>query len=140
MSSEREHLISKNRQSAASAYGSLIDNDDDSENLSNASTEYDPPIQGRTSNTVTMLHFLQDSIGPGILAMPQAFKESGLIAGLFGSIVLGIFYSYSVQMLVLSYRELCRRMKVSSMDFSDVCYYAFKVGPNRFQKFANFSR
>lgn len=47
-----------------------------------------------------IIHLIKSSLGVGILAMPSAFKHSGLLFGIFGTIITGIICSHCVQMLV----------------------------------------
>lgn len=119
-------------------------------------------IKHPTSNTDTLIHFLKANIGTGIylihfytnssneiynqrsfsgiLAMPRAFKNSGLYFGLIGTLALGCICTHSMLLLLGCSRELCRRLQIPSMDFADVTYYAFKTGPYRWQKFSNLAR
>ena len=43
---------------------------------------------------------LKGSLGAGVLAMPMAFKNGGLVFGLVGTIIVGLICTHCVQMLV----------------------------------------
>lgn len=45
-------------------------------------------------------HILKACIGTGVLAMPAAFKNSGLIAGVIGTIFAGFVCTHTVQLIV----------------------------------------
>eukprot|EP00092_Neocalanus_flemingeri_P037295 GFUD01040617.1.p1 GENE.GFUD01040617.1~~GFUD01040617.1.p1 ORF type:complete len:113 (+),score=33.58 GFUD01040617.1:119-457(+) len=55
--------------------------DDDSDLFSDAGE--DVPDH-KISNTDTIIHLLKGNIGPGILALPDAIKNSGLLVGNIG--------------------------------------------------------
>lgn len=59
-----------------------------------------------------MIHLLKGSLGTGILAMPNAFHNSGYIVGAIGTIIIGIICTYCIHMLLRAHYELCRRKKV----------------------------
>lgn len=61
----------------------------------------------------TLIHLLKGSLGTGILAMPNAFFNSGYAVGFVGTIVIGIICTYCIHMLLRSHYELCKRKKVS---------------------------
>lgn len=52
------------------------------------------------SNCQTLIHILKGSLGTGILAMPNAFKNSGLLVGSIGTILIGILCTYCFLILV----------------------------------------
>lgn len=72
--------------------------------------------------------------------MPMAFKHSGLYVGFFSTLVIGFICTHSMLMMVESAHKLCCRLKKPSMDYSELCHYAFKTGPRKFRKFSNFAR
>lgn len=73
-------------------------------------------------------------------AMPDAFKNAGLYVGLFGTLMLGFICTHCMHMLVGCSHELCRRLQVPSMSFSEVCYHAFETGPLGIRKYAHLAR
>lgn len=46
------------------------------------------------------MHLLKSSLGSGILAMPAAFKNAGLIVGALGTMVVGFICTHCVYVLV----------------------------------------
>lgn len=63
-------------------------------------------------NNDTLIHLLKGSLGTGILAMPNAFYNSGYIVGFVGTIIIGVICTYCIHMLLRSHYELCKRKKV----------------------------
>lgn len=106
--------------------------------------QYDPAVHRRvehpTSNVDTMIHLLKGNIGTGILAMPEAFRNSGLYLGLVGTMFLGFVCTHCMHMLVGCSHELCRRVHVPSMNFPEVCYSAFETGPTGLRRYARLAR
>lgn len=87
-----------------------------------------------------LIHLLKGSLGTGVLAMPLAFKNSGLIFGSIGTVVVGIICTHCVFVLVKSSQELCRRLKTPSLDFAETAEAAFSTGPPVLQKFSTAAR
>ena len=61
------------------------------------------------SNCDTIVHLLKGNIGTGILAMPDAIKNSGLLVGNVGLVLMSIVCVHCMHMLVKSAHELQRR-------------------------------
>lgn len=53
-----------------------------------------------TSSLQTMMHILKGNIGTGILAMPSAFKNSGLVVGTLGVPFMGVIAIHCMHQLV----------------------------------------
>lgn len=51
-------------------------------------------------NFDTMIHLLKGNIGTGILAMPDAFRNSGWVVGLVCTALLGAVCTHCMHMLV----------------------------------------
>eukprot|EP00096_Caligus_rogercresseyi_P006470 TRINITY_DN2292_c0_g1_i1.p1 TRINITY_DN2292_c0_g1~~TRINITY_DN2292_c0_g1_i1.p1 ORF type:complete len:488 (-),score=131.43 TRINITY_DN2292_c0_g1_i1:998-2461(-) len=79
------------------------------------------------SNCDTMIHLLKGNIGTGILAIPNALQNSGLIFGVSGLVGMSSVCIYCMHKLVHSSHELCRRLGVNSMSYPEVAGNAFKT-------------
>ncbi|GFG35003.1 hypothetical protein Cfor_01107 [Coptotermes formosanus] len=93
-----------------------------------------------TRDLGALIHLLKGSLGTGVLAMPMAFKNSGIIFGSVGTVIVGIICTHCVYVLVKSSQELCRRQKIPSLDFAETAEAAFKDGPVALQKFSKTAR
>ncbi|XP_047119233.1 proton-coupled amino acid transporter-like protein pathetic isoform X2 [Schistocerca piceifrons] len=106
--------------------------------------DYDPLLQRDlehpTSNLDTMIHLLKGNIGTGILAMPDAFRNAGLVVGTIGTLLMGVICTHCMHMLVKCSHELCRRNQVPSLGFSDVVETSFQTGPQPLRKYSSYAK
>lgn len=72
--------------------------------------------------------------------MPDAFKNAGLLGGLFGTLILGFISTHCMHLILKCSRELCQRLQVSSLTFSMVCYSSFNTGSPGLRKYADHVR
>ncbi|KAL0280160.1 UNVERIFIED_CONTAM: hypothetical protein PYX00_001535 [Menopon gallinae] len=93
-----------------------------------------------TTDCDTLTHLLKASLGTGILAMPDAFKNSGLVVGIFATIFVAFLCTYCAYILVRCAHELYYRTKKTAMSFADVAETAFNAGPRPVQRYAGFAR
>lgn len=104
---------------------------------------YDPHIHRQlahpTTNTETLIHLLKGSLGTGILAMPEAFKNSGLIVGSICTVIIGIICTYCLHILVKAQYELCKRLKVPVLTYPESMKLALQQGPHFLRPFARIS-
>lgn len=87
------------------------------------------------SNCDTIIHLLKGNIGTGILAMPDAIKNSGLLVGTIGLVILSILCVSCMHMLVNCAHTLGVRTRKPHMSYADVAEYAFSTSgpiPRRF--------
>ncbi|KAJ8670666.1 hypothetical protein QAD02_001925 [Eretmocerus hayati] len=105
------------------------------------SAEYDPHKHRNrphpTTNTETLIHLLKGSLGTGILAMPQAFHNSGYITGIVATILIGFLCTYCLHILVKAQYELCKRLRVPILSYPQSMKVAFEQGPSFLRPFAN---
>ncbi|EDW78915.1 uncharacterized protein Dwil_GK11241 [Drosophila willistoni] len=90
-------------------------------------------VEHPTTNAETLFHLLKGSLGTGILAMPNAFKNSGYVTGSIGTIVIGFICTYCIHQLVKAEFELCRRKKMPAMNYPAVAEAALNEGPSCFR-------
>ncbi|XP_050540823.1 proton-coupled amino acid transporter-like protein CG1139 isoform X2 [Daktulosphaira vitifoliae] len=104
----------------------------------NGTPPYDPHahrvLEHPTTNGETLIHLIKGSLGTGILAMPSAFNNSGLLIGSVGTILIGILCTYCLHVLVRSQYILCKRRREPILSYPDSMKYALQDGP-QFLKF-----
>ncbi|KAJ8674702.1 hypothetical protein QAD02_010488 [Eretmocerus hayati] len=89
-----------------------------------------------TSDAGSATHLIKSSLGTGILAMPSAVKNGGLIVGGIGTVLIGILCSHCVHILVKSSHVLCRKMRKPQMTYAETAGAAFECGPEPLRKYA----
>ncbi|XP_066151523.1 proton-coupled amino acid transporter-like protein pathetic isoform X2 [Euwallacea fornicatus] len=105
-----------------------------------ANYEFDPfkarDLEHPVSNMDTLTHLLKASLGTGILSMPAAFKASGLVMGVFSTILVSVICTHCSYILVVCAHELYRRAGKTQMSFAEVAEEACRRGPKWAQPFA----
>ncbi|CAH0629116.1 unnamed protein product [Chrysodeixis includens] len=101
------------------------------------------PFEHRTvehpnSTIGSIVHLLKSCLGSGILAMPAAFKNAGLVAGTIGTLLAGFICTHTVHILVKTSQEVCVDAKKPSLSFAETCGAAFTYGPKRLQPWGDF--
>ncbi|XP_018577492.1 proton-coupled amino acid transporter-like protein pathetic isoform X2 [Anoplophora glabripennis] len=76
-----------------------------------------------------LIHLLKSSLGTGILAIPRAFKNAGLLVGLIGTILIGFICTHTIHILVVASQEMCKKSKIPSLGFAETAEEVFKNGP-----------
>jgi len=100
----------------------IIPSDDESDLLSD---DGENTPDNKISNTDTIIHMLKGNIGTGILAMPDAIKNSGLVVGNIGLVVMATLCIHCMHILVNTSHELCRRTNLPFLTYSDVAETCF---------------
>nr|XP_018900084.1 PREDICTED: proton-coupled amino acid transporter-like protein CG1139 [Bemisia tabaci]XP_018900092.1 PREDICTED: proton-coupled amino acid transporter-like protein CG1139 [Bemisia tabaci]XP_018900100.1 PREDICTED: proton-coupled amino acid transporter-like protein CG1139 [Bemisia tabaci] len=102
--------------------------------------DYDPDKDTGDKNLTTyfetLIHMLKVSLGTGILAMPKAFSNAGYLLGIIGTLAVGALSTYTMQMLVRSEYELCKKRRVPRMTYAQTFEAAFAEGPKTFRPLA----
>ena len=86
------------------------------------------------------IHFDQGSLGTGILAMANAFNDSGFVVGCIGTIVIGLLCTYCIHQLISAEYELCKRKKIASLNYVGVTELALMEGPKFMQRFSKYAK
>nr|CAD7441604.1 unnamed protein product [Timema bartmani] len=87
-----------------------------------------------------LAHLLKCSLGTGILAMPHAFRNAGIVFGFVITVLIGVVCTHCVHILVKSSHILCRRQKIPSLTYAQTAELAFLSGPPSLQRFSSLSR
>ncbi|XP_061706445.1 proton-coupled amino acid transporter-like protein pathetic [Cydia pomonella] len=95
-------------------------------------------LEHPNSTIGSILHLLKACLGSGILAMPAAFKNSGIVAGSIGTLLAGYVCTHTISVLVKISQEVCVDAKKPSMSFSETCAAAFEYGPKKLRPWSNF--
>ncbi|KAK9728126.1 Transmembrane amino acid transporter protein [Popillia japonica] len=110
----------------------------------NEKDDYNPfehrQTEHATSTAGVLTHLMKGSLGTGILAMPNAFKNGGLVFSFVGTIVVGILCTHCVYLLVAASHEICRRSKQPVLGFSETAGAVFEHGPKRIRPWAGTAR
>lgn len=72
--------------------------------------------------------------------MPAAFKNTGLIPGCIGTVLVGVIATHCVHILVSTSREVCKKARVPSLSYTDTCEEVFKHGPKKLRPYSKHIR
>ncbi|XP_065087439.1 proton-coupled amino acid transporter-like protein CG1139 [Ochlerotatus camptorhynchus] len=81
---------------------------------------------------------VKGSLGTGIMAMPLAFKNGGLIFGSIGTVLICTIYAHSVHLLVGTSQKLCKKTQIPVLDYAGTAHKAFDTGPPRIRPLAKY--
>ncbi|KAH8324673.1 hypothetical protein KR074_002731, partial [Drosophila pseudoananassae] len=102
------------------------------------------PFEHRDPNGASsggaLAHLLKSSLGTGILAMPMAFHNAGLVFGMVMTLIVGFLCTHCVHILVNTSHNICRDAKVTSLGFAETAEKVFEYGPKGMRRFANFAK
>ncbi|XP_023940545.2 proton-coupled amino acid transporter-like protein CG1139 [Bicyclus anynana] len=106
--------------------------------------EYDPfqhrNVEHPTSTLGAFFHLLKSSLGSGLLAMPAAFKHTGIIPGFIGTMLVAVIATHCVHILVKTSRDICKECRVGYLSYTDTCVKVFKHGPKQLRAYTEFVR
>lgn len=97
----------------------------------------EPGDRRKTSDFSALAHIVKSSLGSGILAMPNAFKNGGLAFGLVATFIVGYVCTYCVRLLVRSSFVLSERvLSPVGLDFAETAEKAFETGPPAVRRYS----
>uniref|UniRef100_A0A7G3ABM4 Putative amino acid transporter n=1 Tax=Lutzomyia longipalpis TaxID=7200 RepID=A0A7G3ABM4_LUTLO len=116
---------------------------EDGESAPLSSEDYDPHLHRNvphpTSNMETLVHILKGSLGTGILAMPEAFANSGYVSGFINTIIIGALCTYCLHILVRTQYIICKRNRLPILTFPASMQIALEQGPKPLRPYARAS-
>ncbi|XP_037297285.1 proton-coupled amino acid transporter-like protein pathetic isoform X1 [Manduca sexta] len=98
------------------------------------------PSESNTSSFGALAHLLKASLGSGVLAMPLAFKNAGLLVGCIGTVLIGFICGHVIHVLVRTSQQLCVEVKKPALGYAETCDLVFQNGPKPVRKYATFAR
>lgn len=87
-----------------------------------------------SSNSQTLMNLLKGNVGTGILAMPNAIMNAGLLFGTVGLVVVGLIAIHCMHLLVNSAHVIAERTGRPGAEYEDVLYNAFDIAPSPLNK------
>lgn len=103
-------------------------------------SDFDPFVarenEHPTTDNETLTHLLKASLGTGILSMPIAFMYSGIIMGIFATIITAIVCTHCSYVLVKCGHKLYYKTRRTKMSFAEIAEVAFENGPKWCRGFA----
>ncbi|XP_023023592.2 proton-coupled amino acid transporter-like protein acs isoform X1 [Leptinotarsa decemlineata] len=105
--------------------------------------DYDPhlhrEIENPTTNMETLIHLLKGCLGTGILALPEAFKYSGMANGIVSTLLIGLLCTYCLHVLVRAQYVICKKLKVALLTYPESMKTACEIGPMCLRRFAPYA-
>ncbi|XP_071485365.1 neutral amino acid uniporter 4-like [Diadema antillarum] len=126
---ERQPILSQERSLTVNfvpeGRGSSRREDRDNGNLT-LSTESRLLTSHSTTNAETLMHIIKGSLGTGILSLPMAIKECGIVLGPILLFLIAIISVHCMLVLVRSCHFICSRTGQVSLDYGEVAEAAIK--------------
>uniref|UniRef100_T1JSP3 Amino acid transporter transmembrane domain-containing protein n=1 Tax=Tetranychus urticae TaxID=32264 RepID=T1JSP3_TETUR len=91
----------------------------------------------KASVTAAFMNLLKGNIGTGILSMPNAFKNSGIFAGVLTLPVIGFICLHAIFLLITANRKLTVKLKQTELSYEETAEKAFEHGPPLLRPYAN---
>ncbi|CRK95552.1 CLUMA_CG009017, isoform A [Clunio marinus] len=95
--------------------------------------DYDPHLYRKvphpTSNFESLAHLLKGCLGTGILAMHEAFHNSGWLSGVVNMAIIGFICTYCFHILVRTQYILCKQYRVPLLSYPQSMKLALQQGP-----------
>ncbi|XP_015590129.1 proton-coupled amino acid transporter-like protein pathetic [Cephus cinctus] len=97
-------------------------------------------LKNATTDFGSAAHVLKSSLGTGLIAMPNAIKNAGLIVGGISTVIVGIICAHAVHILIKSSQVACKRTRSPKLTYAETAESVFKTGPKGVRFLSSFSR
>jgi len=89
------------------------------------------------SNFETIIHILKGNIGIGVLTLPRAIRNAGLLGGVIGLTAIAAICVYCMTLLVrAAHKALRTRRSVRFLDYADTAHASFQDASPGWARFA----
>uniref|UniRef100_A0A146M9Q3 Proton-coupled amino acid transporter 1 n=2 Tax=Lygus hesperus TaxID=30085 RepID=A0A146M9Q3_LYGHE len=72
-----------------------------------------------TSDLDALLHVVKSSLGTGVLAIADGFRNAGMVVGLVGTIIVGILCAHCTYVMVKCSQEMCKQLNRPFLGYTE---------------------
>uniref|UniRef100_A0A4X2KD69 Amino acid transporter transmembrane domain-containing protein n=1 Tax=Vombatus ursinus TaxID=29139 RepID=A0A4X2KD69_VOMUR len=76
-----------------------------------------------------LIHLFKANIGTGLLGLPLAMKNAGIIVGPISLLVVGVMIIHCMDILVKCAHHFCHKMQKPFVDYGDTVMYGLEASP-----------
>ncbi|CAN0449140.1 unnamed protein product [Rangifer tarandus platyrhynchus] len=78
----------------------------------------------------TLVHLVKGNIGTGVLGLPLAMKNAGILMGPLSLLAMGLISCHCMHILIRCARRFCHRFNKPFMDYGDTVMHGLEANPS----------